>query len=233
MPQRSLRFGIRDGSGNCASTWKLWTETAGSNSELYLANRALGGTLKVSLHQSGNWHIAYSQRTFEGQVRGVIPKFKDRFIKKWLRPQEIAPGVTLAFRIVTPYSAVTASRAQGNYSKVKWIDNAPAPKATEIDILITRPATKVSGWPAKRSMGTSLIGSFQLENGETVWAVHWAIDMPDLTKAGKGVVRFYKGKSKKNLESEGLRVLVFGTETDGSGVIYDCAMQSKAANKPN
>ncbi len=151
MPQRSLRFGIHDGGGKCAATWKLWTEICKGNSELYLADRSLGGTLKASLHQSGNWHIAYSHRTFEEQVKEAIPKFKNRFIEEWPRPREIAPGVTLAFRIVTPYSAVTNSKDQGYYAKVKWIDNAPKSKATEIDILITNPTTRVSGWPAKRS----------------------------------------------------------------------------------
>ena len=233
MPQRSLRFGIHDGSGNRAATWKLWTEFGSRNSELYLANRSLGGTFKASLHQSGNWHIAYSQKTFEDQVKGAIPKFNDRFIEKWPRPNEIVPGVTLAFRIVTPYSALTNSQDHGNYAKVKWIDNAPTSKATEVDILITKPAVSVSGGPGKRTMGTSIIGSFQLENGETVWAVSWIVDMPDFPKTDRGVGRFYRGKNKKDLETDGLRALVFGTEPDGSRVIYDCAVQSKTANKAN
>jgi hypothetical protein len=233
MPKRSLRFGIHDGSKNRASTWKLWTEFGRGNSEVYLANRSLGGTLKASLHQSGNWHIAYSQKTFEERVKGTIPKFKDRFIEKWPRPNEIAHGITLAFRIVTPSSALTSSKDHGKYAKVKWIDNAPALKATEVDIIITKPEVSGSGWPGKQTMGTSLIGSFQLENKETIWAVSWIIDMPDLSKIGKGVGKFFRGKSKENLETDGLRALVFGTEADGSRVIYDCAVQSKTANKAN
>jgi hypothetical protein len=74
-------------------------------------------------------------------------------------------------------------------------------------------------------MGTSLIGSIPLENGEIVWAVHWVVNMPDFTSLGKGTGRFYKGHSEKDLKSEGLRVLVFGTEPDGSRVMYDCAVQ--------
>ena len=231
MTQQALRFGIHDGTDRRAATWKLWTEAAGGKSEVYIACRSLGGTLKASLHESGKWHIAYSQRAFEENVRGVIPKFEDRFIEKWPRPSEIAPGITLAFRIVTPWSAVTNVLEESSARRVIWLPNAPEPKATEIDILITQPTTPVTDWPGKRSMGTSLIGSIPLENRETVWAVYWVVDTPDFTSLGKGIGQFFKGRSEKDLNSKGLRALVFGTEPDGSRVMYDCAVQSRTANK--
>ena len=231
MAQRSLRFGIRDGARRRAATWKLWTETANGKSDVYLACRSLGGSLKASLHQSGNWHIAYSQRTFKEKVQGAIPKFTDRFVEKWPRPSDISPGVTLAFRIVTPWSAVTNVTEGSNTTGVIWIPNAPESKATEIDILLVKPTTSVAGWPGKQSMSTSLIGSILLESGETVWAVYWVVAMPDLTTVAKGTGSFYKGKSEKDLEGEGIRALVFGTKPDGSRVMYDCAVQTRTANK--
>jgi hypothetical protein len=231
MTQRVLRFGIRNDAGLRAATWKLWTEAAGGKSEVYLACRSLGGTLKASLHQSGNWHIAYSQRAFEERVRGAIPKHSDRFLEKWPRPSEIATGITLAFRIVTPWSAATKQISESK--SIIWLPNAPEPKATEIDVFMVHPTTPITGWPGKRSMGTSLVGSIPLENGETVWAVHWVVDMPDFSHIEKGIGRFYKGRSEKDLYSGGLRAVVFGTEPDGSRVMYDCAVQGKAANTAN
>ena len=76
-------------------------------------------------------------------------------------------------------------------------------------------------------MGTSLIGSFPLENGDTVWAIYWIVDMPDLSRLEDGAGRFYKDKSKEDLNAESLRVIVFGKEPDGSRVIYDCAIKKK------
>src|SRR5437879_3904528 len=102
MAQRVVRFGISDGAGHRAATWKLWTETSGNKSDIYLACRALG-MLKASLHESGAWHIAYSKDSYEKDVKGTGPA-KDRFVEKWPRPSVIAPGLTLAFRIVTPWS---------------------------------------------------------------------------------------------------------------------------------
>ena len=230
MAQRSIRFGIKDNNSKRAATWKLWTETGGGKSELYLANRSLGGTLKASMHQSGSWHIAYTKEVYESRVKGTNTKLKDRFIEKWPRPPEIAPGITLAFRIVTPYSAVTNSTARGNYKGVKWLPNAPESKATEIDIFITKPESLGVEWPGKTSMGTSLIGSFPLENISTVWAVYWLIDLPDFSGIKKGSFQFFTGKSKEDLKSDGLRLIAFGKEPDGSRVLYDCAVKNTSAN---
>ena len=230
MAQRSLRFGITDGKGRGAATWKLWTETGGGKSEVYLACRTLGGALKVSMHESGSWHIAYSQSYFKENVEGAIPNKQDRFIKKWSKPVNISPGITLAFRIMTPWSAVTSYINRSNAKKVRWLNNAPKPMATEIDILFTEASVPVTGWPGKRSMNTSLIGQIPLENGNTVWVVYRVVEMPDLSHVSNKTGNFYKGRSREDIKSEGLKALVIGTENDGSVVLYDCAVAATNKN---
>lgn len=231
MAQQVLRFGITDGKGHRAATWRLWTETGKGKSEVYLAARSLGGTLKASLHESGKWHNAYTQHAFERDVEGAITKQKDRFLEKWPRPKDIAPGITLAFRIVTPWSSTTSPIEESKTKNVIWLPNAPKPKSTEIDVIFTKPTVSVPDWPGSRSMGTELIGSILLENKETVWAVYWIIDTPDFSPLEKGTGGFYKGKSRKDLESDSIRALVFGTEPDGSRTMYDCAVDTTAINK--
>ena len=78
MRQPSLRFGISDCHDRRGATWKLWTETARGESDVYLTCRALAGTLKVSMHHSGQWHHAYSLRIFKERVDGVIGEQRDR-----------------------------------------------------------------------------------------------------------------------------------------------------------
>ncbi len=225
MAKKSLRFGIQDGEGKRAATWKLWTETSGDNSEVYLTCRALGGVLKSSLHQSGSWHTAYSPVAFEKLLKGQLIATQNRFIQQWPKPNEIAPGITLAFRIVTPWSAVSNSMEVGNHSKVKRVENAPEGKATEIDILYSKSTTIVTDWPGKNSMRTRLIGSITLNNGETVWAVYWVVNMPNFESWPKTVnMNYFNGCSKEDLKEDGLRMLVFGSEPDGSRVMYDFAV---------
>jgi hypothetical protein len=225
MAKRELRFGIHDSEENGASTWKLWTETAGGKSDIYLACRSLGGKLKTSLHESGKWHIAFSKSEFENNVKDFIPSLNDRFIVKWPRPKEIQGGITLAYRIVTPYSAVTSKISTTDLQKVTWIPNAPNQKATEIDIFILNSTIRVTGWPGKNAIGTSLIGKLALESGETVWVVYRIVDIPDLTSSTRGSGNFFRGINRDDLKSNNLRTLVFGSEPDGSKVIYDCAIE--------
>jgi len=220
MVECSIRFGITDGEGHRASTWKLWAPIGVNKSNVYLVCRALGGKLKASLHESGRWRIAYTPETFKQEVEGIADKHRDRVIEKWPRPKPIGKGVTLAYRIVTPPSSVTSliGKTRGD---IIWIPNAPIPKATEIDVIITAPNTPTTGWPGKRSMGTSLIGSLKLGNGETVWVVHMAIDMPAPFTATNVSPHFFKGMGPRDLESDNLRALAFGHEKDGSRIIYD------------
>jgi hypothetical protein len=227
MPEIALRFGLSNGAGLRAATWKLWTNNTDGKFDVYLANRALGDTLKASLHESGQWHIAYSQKTFEEQVQGAIPQQDKRFIETWPRPPEIEPGITLAYVIITPSAGVTAPIDPKFDKKIQWLRNAPEGKATEIAILIAKPEKKFEAgdWPGKASRGTSLIGSFPLANGETVWVVGTHVPQPDIKVAGPGVGRFYKGKSREDLKDANLRVIVFGDGPAGSRVMYDCPVQ--------
>jgi len=217
-----MRFGIKSQAGLCSATWKLWTQTTDGKSDVYLACRALGGIIKASLHETGEWHIAFSNHAFNEQVRGAIPTLDDRFVEKWPRPTEIFPGVTLAFRIVTPCWAVSSPAKEADLSKVKFIPNSPESKANEIFILLTKPAKEDDGWPGKTKSGTELVGKIQLESGETLWAVYRVIDMPEIPNPENKAGYFLKGKQKSDLRSSDLRGLFFGEASDGSRVIYDC-----------
>lgn len=121
MPEIALRFGVTNGAGLRGATWKLWTVTTDGKFDVYLVCRALGSALKASLHQSGQWHIAYTEKAFENQVRGAIAQHDRRFIETWPRPAEIAPGLTLAYLIVTPSEAVTSPLDPAQDKKIIWI----------------------------------------------------------------------------------------------------------------
>jgi len=223
MKERAIRFGIADGSGRRASTWKCWIQTTAGKLEedVYLLCRSLGGALKASLHQSGAWHIAYSEEFFADNVDAFADRPSGRFIDKW-RPSEIAPGVILAFRIITPFSAVNIPIASLN-DDIVWIPVSSPDGAIEIDIFITSPHVLVSNWPGKNSMNTNLVGSILLDSDSKVWVVYRVIDCPNF-KNIRGIPRYFEGRSKDDLRGKGLRIIAFKHEQDGSRTILDSAL---------
>lgn len=88
MADRALRFGVSNGIDRRAATWKLWTEPKDGKFDVYLACRALGGSLKTSMHQSGQWHVAYSKETFETKVKGAIAQQEKWKVEENALPQK-------------------------------------------------------------------------------------------------------------------------------------------------
>lgn len=221
MPTQTLRFGISDGALR-AATWKLWTPS--KKVDVYLACRALHGELKASLHTSGKWHVGYTGQFYQEKVAssgGQGPK--NRFVQEWSRPRPLSSGITLAYRILTPYSAVS-SPIGAKDAVVTWLPNCPPGKATEIDIFLIPAYKHVTGWPGKNTMGARLVGCYALPNGDSVWVVYWVTDMPDLSGTSRGRGRFYTGKTTRDLDFNQLRLIAFSHhEQDGSRVIYDLA----------
>lgn len=230
MPEQSIRFGITDRAGKRAATWKCWSPVGTGKQDVYLTCRELRGALKASLHQSGVWHVAYSNPFFEENIQDPKDKAKGRFIEKWRRPSEISRGVTLAYRIVTPWYSVVTPFEEDDFPKVRWIPIAAKGRAVEIDILFTDASTSVTDWPGKRSMNTRLVDSLLLDNGEKVWIVHSEQIIQNTRKAPAPssfhVGRYFKGRSYEDLRDRtNLRMIVFGNAKDESRVLYDCPVE--------
>lgn len=224
-PAFELRFAVRAVSGHRAATWKVWT-LGGEKNDVYVACRGLGGQLKASLHQSGQWHVSFTKQFFEAQFIDLAVDPKKRFVETWPRPPEIAPGVTLAHRIVVPWNSPTTPTTN-EPDNVIWIPPAAESHATEIYIVFTGPHVEDSGWPGKNGSSTALVGSFPIISGETVWVVYKEISFQYPTQEMKATGKFFGDASKKSLKSQTLRAVLFGNEPDGSRVMYDVPVQPK------
>lgn len=232
MHKPTLRFAFRDGPRSGA-TWKLWAEPRNNASDFYLASRSLGRHLKISFHESGNWHIAYSPDTFYRHVEGTTRGPANRFIRKWMRPGEYAPGHTMAAQIVTPYTAVTQRIAASGEPKISWLSEIPSGKSGSVFVVVTRPESVLSGWPGSERGRTTLIGSFQLNSGESVWAVHCVTDMPAFNTDEKYRVQFYTGRGKEDLHTnEDLRVFAIADGVKGSIGIIDARVVNNVKPVP-
>lgn len=221
MPERAIRFGIREGDKR-AGTWKLWTTAGRGQSDVYLAARSIGGELKVSLHESGSWRLAFSEKAFRERVQGIVPHLNARSVEAWPRPHEMSPGVTRALGIVTPFSAVATPIGQGFPRDMIWLPNAPIGRVTEITLFLCRGVNPFEGWPTTHWQGGSLVGSFPLESGEVVFAVRSEQPMPDFGAMPAGRGWLLRGSSKDDLREGQLRAFSWGDGQGGSKIIYDC-----------
>lgn len=228
MTLETIRFGVGITGGVHASTWSvIYNETAKGKSEIYLANRKLGGELKASMHDSGQWHIAFSNEMFEKRVKGVIPNLDKRFIDTWPKPPEVETGLVLAFKIVTPWVAVNSTNPVKKSTKVHWINPPPDDKCVTTYILISTPSARIADWPGK-NQGTSLVHSIVMRNNEVLWIVTDITDCPDLSKSGPAKGHFFKGASKEDLENtDDLHILVFGDGPNGERAIYETVIKQE------
>jgi hypothetical protein len=64
MSERSIRFGVTDYKGRRAATWKCWTQVGSGKKDVYLACREPRGSPKLSLHESGQWQVAFDANQF-------------------------------------------------------------------------------------------------------------------------------------------------------------------------
>jgi hypothetical protein len=60
---------------------------------------------------------------------------------------------------------------------IVWLPLPKVGNAVQVVLAYLAPGTLVSGWPGRRSMGTSLVGALPLQNGETVWVVAHDIEL--------------------------------------------------------
>jgi hypothetical protein len=224
MTESFIRFGVIDGQGHRASSWKCWAEIKSAKNEVYLACRKLGGVVKASFHESGSWHIAFDSKAFPSLFEGT-DRPSSRFATKWSRPPELSPGVVLACRILVPWYAPTVPEPTLD-PKVTWIQTAPHDKALEFAVIFTSPTTPVTDWPARRSMKTELVGQLTLGSGDRVWIVYHIVDWVDPPPV-TGKPRFGKGRSAEDLQGAGLRALAWRQEPDGSILFCDAPVRAR------
>jgi hypothetical protein len=224
MGERSIRFTVTDGVTRRAATWKCWTFIGKGKSDVYLGCRELGGELKASLHQSGNWHIGFTQKLFDENPEIIADKSAGRFIMKWPRPPQIIEGMTLAFKIITPFSAVDTPLDVPLSKDIISIPIPPDNCAVEIAILIMTSSNLVSSWPD--NMGAYKIAeSMVMDKGETVYVAHRLTTIPPPGTL-QGTPRYFAGKSRDDLvRARSPKALIFGKAKDGCCFIVDCAVE--------
>lgn len=129
-----LRVIVGDESGGPRSSlWRVWTW----KSDVYVGARPIAGEVRVSLHESGKWRYAFTEKHQCG-TRPLIKPDEDRAKYKWDRPTEIFPGFTRAFVICVPSSELMEPAEPDPLKKpATWLPVPPPGHQVEIDLWLT------------------------------------------------------------------------------------------------
>jgi hypothetical protein len=134
MPKQTVRFGVSGYPGYRAETWKCWTSPgAGKRQDVYVTCRKLDN-LKLSLHESGHWHVAFDKKQFPRMFDEANAP-PNRFLGRWAAAPAIG-DLTLACRIHVPWYAATIQDSSRN-KNIHWIDGAPPPKSIEVLVFLS------------------------------------------------------------------------------------------------
>ncbi|MFX0203610.1 MAG: hypothetical protein ACFFCW_46510 [Candidatus Hodarchaeota archaeon] len=169
MAKVSARFGVGDPEGARSSEWVvMWKST---KSDVYLAARTLGGTLKVSLHENGQCHVRAPDPS-KWRSPGSPPRFLDRWT---INPRS---QYEFPFGIIVPTSELTrAVWAKHRDKGTVWLPAKPG-AAVEIAVFLTRaeprPMNSLSsaGW-------NKIIVLERLCDGRDLWVVAGETKLPE------------------------------------------------------
>lgn len=176
-----VRFAVGAPEGPRSSTWKLWVDNRLSRGkpkgEIYLGNRGIAGDLKVSLHRSGQWQVAFtSQSEFAAKRR---ERGLPRQTQTWERPSPDKDGVVYGYGLYFPTQELTDTPYTGSkVDAITWIPAASPNQLIEFHLLITTPDADVgdSSWPGE-DKGTELLKRIPLPDEEILWLVHRVADV--------------------------------------------------------
>jgi hypothetical protein len=163
-PGGTLRFGVEDpATGLRSAQYRAWSTK--TTDDVYVAGRDAGGWIKVSLHQSGQWQHGFTRNAENDGW--VSDPGASRHFQRWPRPPELAPGITLALRILVPTSQLRpgpASRSKDRPScTVPPPPNAPA---VSFDLYLV-----AADAPVVQFQQAAPVGSLRLPSGTVAQVV--------------------------------------------------------------
>lgn len=205
-PSEGIRCAVGDRAGQRSSTFRFWGNKKG---DFYVAARALGGTLKASLHRDGRCQIGFTNE-FAAKNRML-----SRHIDRW----EVPLGEqTKAIQVIVAEADLTA------YEKVereptRWL-RAPNKHHLAIIGVVILPTIQIHSldnfWPGA-TVGTEPIGVMTTA-ARTAFVLHWENALTPAQDAELKGLRLRLATDAKKMgiaPAPGLRALFTGTIGDG------------------
>jgi hypothetical protein len=229
MPRETWvqRFASRSGDRR-SSVWRCFTNPG--HSDVYLGTRETLSAIKLSLHESGEWHVAfdanYHARKREAGFFGDKP---DRWIHQWSRPKPLPGGVTIAFRVIMPsISVIAAVRPEEEAKDVRWLEAPDPPLGNHVAIGLV-----AAGAPDPNIGAGQIVGRTHLPSGDQLLLVSEPGAIPVVTLPRRPDMRRL-ADPMPNLHAlsaaNSLRSIMPGYSEDGVPCFLDLAVRVATAD---
>ena len=210
MASKQIRFGVRSSQGFSSESWRCWTAANTAKGDVYVMCRRIG-QIKLSLHESGRWHVGWVGKPDELFDENEIPSSPHFIVSR--RPVGNQSPRVLACRIFVPSGAVTIPSDEEE-TEIIWVAPPAHNNVIEFQIYLAAYPHYCISWPGKAE-GTKLLGHMPLPNNETVYIVYRERSAIPVPSSQNIVPRLMKGMSQDDM-LKGNRAILIGDNPDGS-----------------
>jgi hypothetical protein len=222
----AIRFCVGE-PGNRSTVWRIWPSPP--HNDVYLATRESAGLQKFSLHESGDYRLAWLDNSRRGTIHTSLASDDSRVLMRWERPARLPNGWLPAVSIFVPREDVVEIDDEVKWQDVQWLPQPPEGHCAEIEVSLVQPdlgpmVLPRGDWPTV----WSIMNTFRLPNGETVVVSAVTREMSGGLRSSIGRVkrRWHAPETFSTDPELGPRIAAMDT-TDGRLRILDLAVPER------
>jgi hypothetical protein len=138
-PQRrgcggTIRWAVGDPGGPRSQSWNIVGSSTAD--DVYIGPRLQMGAIKLSLHRSGRWRMAWTEEYAD--LVGM-PEGEDRLLGRWEPPDEIRPGWLHALTVLVMPDSLALQRPEKRLSRVAFFPPSNPDEVLGFRVLLGAP----------------------------------------------------------------------------------------------
>lgn len=207
-------FAVGMPAGVRSCVWHVWNPPG--TDDVYIAEETMRNVFKVSLHESGEFHVGFAREFVRDGAPGANAglTLKNRLKGTW-DGVSVHPAAEIGFRLGIPTDELSIMPRSEHEDRVVFLEPAPAGEMLEIGFFLIAPRTI-----PREGGGTSILWNHELQSGRTlsIWSKQqpYGNDLRSRIHATRAQI-----EAANLAGGPALRALVGGPTPDGAHFFVD------------